>query len=449
MEVEIDKSIPCRPSFENFPLDFMTADQRRHGGIVAHFLIAFYMFGAVTLVCDKYFVPSLKRITIRFKVRSDVAGATFMAAGGSAAELFICIVGVFVAKNDIGPGTVVGSAAFNVLFVVGLCGLFAGSVVRLSRWPLLRDSFCYVLSIGALVAIIFDGKVYWYEALLLVFMYVFYIVIMYHNQALEEFFFKKLTKITEKTSQTSNDIEKNEEDDEKTTLLSKEKEGEKLRQEEKRLLITESQIQVQINQNDESPFSLPEGTFQRSLWLMELPVLCLMYLTIPDCSKDRWKKWYFVTFIGSLIWIGLLTYILVWVVSIIGFTLGISDVIMGLTFLAAGGSVSDGISSLIVARQGDGNMAVANVFGSNLFDILLSLGLPWLFKTSLIDYGGHVNVEDGHVSYTLLCLLAGVILAMLSIMLNKWRLSKFLGLIFLIFFTAFLTVAVLCEFYLR
>lgn len=39
-------------------------------------------------------------------------------------------------------------------------------------------------------------------------------------------------------------------------------------------------------------------------------------------------------------------------VTIIGYTLGIPDVIMGITFLAAGTSVPDCIASLIVARQG-------------------------------------------------------------------------------------------------
>lgn len=38
--------------------------------------------------------------------------------------------------------------------------------------------------------------------------------------------------------------------------------------------------------------------------------------------------------------------------TIIGYTLGIPDVIMGITFLAAGTSVPDCIASLIVARQG-------------------------------------------------------------------------------------------------
>lgn len=39
-------------------------------------------------------------------------------------------------------------------------------------------------------------------------------------------------------------------------------------------------------------------------------------------------------------------------VTIVGYTLGIPDVIMGITFLAAGTSVPDCIASLIVARQG-------------------------------------------------------------------------------------------------
>lgn len=39
-------------------------------------------------------------------------------------------------------------------------------------------------------------------------------------------------------------------------------------------------------------------------------------------------------------------------VTVIGYTLGIPDVIMGITFLAAGTSVPDCMASLIVARQG-------------------------------------------------------------------------------------------------
>ena len=36
--------------------------------------------------------------------------------------------GVFIAESDVGVGTIVGSAVFNILFIVGVCGLFAGMV---------------------------------------------------------------------------------------------------------------------------------------------------------------------------------------------------------------------------------------------------------------------------------------------------------------------------------
>ena len=53
--------------------------------------------------------------------------------------------------------------------------------------------------------------------------------------------------------------------------------------------------------------------------------------------------------------------------------------VMGLTVLAAGTSVPDLLSSVIVARMGaEGDMAVSSYIGSNIFDILVGLPLPWL-----------------------------------------------------------------------
>lgn len=58
----------------------------------------------------------------------------------------------------------------------------------------------------------------------------------------------------------------------------------------------------------------------------------------------------------------------------------IPDSVMGLTFLAAGTSVPEAVSSIIVTKQGHGEMGISNSIGSNTFDILLCLGLPWLVK---------------------------------------------------------------------
>jgi Ca2+/Na+ antiporter len=43
--------------------------------------------------------------------------------------------------------------------------------------------------------------------------------------------------------------------------------------------------------------------------------------------------------------------------------------VMGLTFLAAGTSIPDLMTSVIVARKGFGDMAVSSSVGSNIFDV--------------------------------------------------------------------------------
>ena len=69
---------------------------------------------------------------------------------------------------------------------------------------------------------------------------------------------------------------------------------------------------------------------------------------------------------------------MVWFATRIGETYNIDSALMGLTFLAAGTSVPDLITSVIVAKNGQGDMAVSSSIGSNIFDVTIGLPLPWL-----------------------------------------------------------------------
>ena len=62
----------------------------------------------------------------------------------------------------------------------------------------------------------------------------------------------------------------------------------------------------------------------------------------------------------------------------IGNTVGVPIGLMGMTVLAAGTSVPDLLSSVIVARMGEGDMAVSSSIGSNIFDITVGLPIPWV-----------------------------------------------------------------------
>lgn len=177
-----------------FPPDAFTPDQIKSGAVVFYIIGVIYMFVALAIVCDEFFVPALDVIIDVIGCSEDVAGATFMAAGGSAPELFTSIIGVFIAFSDVGIGTIVGSAVFNILFVIGMCALFSKTVLHLTWWPLLRDCTFYSISLLSLIGFFVDEKIEWYEATGLLAIYACYVCFMKFNHHAERGVKKLLSK---------------------------------------------------------------------------------------------------------------------------------------------------------------------------------------------------------------------------------------------------------------
>ena len=132
--------------------------------------------------------------------------------------------------------------------------------------------------------------------------------------------------------------------------------------------------------------------------------------------------------------------------EIIGETVGIPPYIMGLTFLAAGTSVPDLLSSVIVARMGEGDMAVSSSIGSNIFDILVGLPLPWLIFILYPNGDDVVFIGADGIWLSIMILLGMLVLIIVSIHLQGWKLTKTLGFIMFSFYIAFLAQAVLREY---
>ncbi|KAM8847621.1 sodium/potassium/calcium exchanger 4 isoform 2-T2 [Synchiropus picturatus] len=519
-ENETEPKNCSEPAIHEFPDDLFSNKERKSGAILLHIAATLYMFLALAITCDEYFVTSLEKICEKLDLSEDVAGATFMAAGSSAPELFASVIGVFITHGDVGVGTIVGSAVFNILCIIGVCGIFAGQVVMLTWWAVFRDSFYYILSVVALIAFIYDEKIVWWESLVLVVMYAGYILVMKFNSSMQRFFTGKSKKnVANGNAAASSEMEDGNSsydyvwsDDPSWPLLSTVKPtkaysrgsvvmvdeimnaspskfrfpeaglrvmvtshfGPKTRlRMASRLIITEKLVQSangvetqvvdgkvdiengnvpedkpkEAEENDTiSPFHIPSGVSSKLKWLISWPLLLLLFLTVPNCAKPRWEKFFMLSFILSTIWIAIFSYLMVWMVTIIGYTLGIPDVIMGITFLAAGTSVPDCIASLIVARQGLGDMAVSNTIGSNVFDILVGLGVPWAIQTMCVSYGSEVMINSRGLVYSVVLLLGSVALTVLGIHLNKWRLDVKLGVYVLVLYAVFLCFSVMIEY---
>jgi len=149
-----------------------------------YILVITHLFVGIAILADDFFVPSLEAISEALDLSEDVAGATFMAAGSSAPELFTSLAGVAV-DSDVGVGTIVGSAVFNILVIVALSGALAGSVLLIDWTAIVRDTTFYGSSIVLFIIFAWDGYIAWWEGLILVLCYVLYIYVMKRNQELK------------------------------------------------------------------------------------------------------------------------------------------------------------------------------------------------------------------------------------------------------------------------
>ncbi len=120
------------------------------------------------------------------------------------------------------------------------------------------------------------------------------------------------------------------------------------------------------------------------------------------------EKSYIRAFLVSILFIAVISWFLVEYAVQFAEALHIPPVIVALTVLAGGTSVPDLIASIVVARQGRGEMAVSNAVGSNIFDILVGLGLPWVI--AIIILGETVRVGTGELWTSTIVLLSTVVL---------------------------------------
>lgn len=78
-------------------------------------------------------------------------------------------------------------------------------------------------------------------------------------------------------------------------------------------------------------------------------------------------------------------------------------------------------SSMLVARQGLGDMAVSNAFGSNTFNICIALGMPWLVLVLSNDFTAYDKMRDDGIVLMLTILLVVLIIFYVVVMLHDWQ----------------------------
>ncbi len=110
---------------------------------------------------------------------------------------------------------------------------------------------------------------------------------------------------------------------------------------------------------------------------------------------------------------------------------GMDDKLIGLTIIAAGTSLPELATSAVAAFQKKSDLAVGNIVGSNIFNLLLVLGTTAMINGTL-NYDSVLNVD-------MYFMMAGILLLFLFMFtLNKYKLDRAEGFVYLLFFVAYI-----------
>lgn len=119
--------------------------------------------------------------------------------------------------------------------------------------------------------------------------------------------------------------------------------------------------------------------------------------------------------------------------------LGVSDLVIGLTIVAAGTSMPEVATSVMAAIKGERDIAVGNVVGSNTFNILGCLGLSGIASG---DAG--LVVPDAVLNFDLWVMLA-VALACVPVFMTGREIARWEGAVFLLYYVAYVAYLILAA----
>jgi K+-dependent Na+/Ca+ exchanger-like protein len=482
-------------------------------GVTIEVIVFLYSMLAIAIVADEYLVVSLETLCVRWHVREDVAGATFMAFGSAAPEIIINAITTVrgSSQTDLGVSAIIGSGMIAFLVIPACSIIFVNpdelgsDHLKLKRRPLLRDIVSYGSSLALLCWFFQDGVIGLAEAAVLVGGYILYVLVvvvspkirrhyqlatvapgsdMYKRLHKQESFVEKAerqrtpqtgssnissvpavpngrirrassrallsvvqsggnanhnhnhnqtnTPVAVVANGTTNTVVVEEQsheaegDVEAHSLVMSPQSSEEvasssrehtrvyprshvrtlnhyslLRQDtgtvggasddrEYGTFLSEAESDTDSDLSEDETEESVLGTIYH---VVAWPLLQLYSWTCPNCERHgRLAAWYPLTFTVSFFWVAVFSFIVSTIVARWVDLSGVSLSFFGVVLVAAGAEIPDTIQSVTVARRGYGSMAVSNCLGSQITNILMGLGLPWLIS----NLSGHEVVIKKH-----------------------------------------------------
>lgn len=314
-------------------------------------------------------------IATRFGVSQMVIGLTIVAMGTSMPEFCVSMVSALKGTPDLAVGNVVGSNTLNTLLIVGCSALVAPIMVK--RSSVKRDIPFAVVASLLMLLFCLDGAIGRVDA-----------AVLFAGFCLFMFVTLKYAKTTEGHAATV------------ATMGA--------------AMATAAAASTSVSEASTSHTSAPKASTSQP--------------SAPEASVASMLKAVVMLVVGLLCLIAG-SNMFVDNASFVASSLGVSDAVIGLTIVAGGTSLPELATSMVSAKKGNSDIAIGNVIGSNVFNILMIIGITGLVKPMHIA---------GITTLDLIMMLASMLL-MWFFCRTTYKVKRWEGAVLTIVYLAYLT----------
>ena len=311
-------------------------------------------------------------IATRFGVSQMVIGLTIVAMGTSMPEFCVSMVSALKGTPDLAVGNVVGSNTLNTLLIVGCSALVAPIMVK--RSSVKRDIPFAVVASLLMLLFCLDGAIGRVDA-----------AVLFAGFCLFMFVTLKYAKTTEgpAASVATNGAAT-------ATAISE-----------------ASTSETSAPEASSSETSAPKASQASGTSMLKAVVMLVVGLLCLIAGSNM--------FVDNA--------------SFVASSLGVSDAVIGLTIVAGGTSLPELATSMVSAKKGNSDIAIGNVIGSNVFNILMIIGITGLVKPMHIA---------GITTLDLIMMLASMLL-MWFFCRTTYKVKRWEGAVLTIVYLAYLT----------
>ena len=324
-------------------------------------------------------------IATRFGVSQMVIGLTIVAIGTSMPEFCVSMVSALKGTPDLAVGNVVGSNTLNTLLIVGCSALVAPIMVK--RSSVKRDIPFAVVASLLMLLFCLDGAIGRVDA-----------AVLFAGFCLFMFVTLKYAKTTEEHAATV-----------ATSGAA---------------MATAAAASTSVSEAPTSQSSAPEASVSQTS-ASEAPT---SQSSVSEASVASMLKAIVMLVVGLLCLIAG-SNMFVDNASFVASSLGVSDAVIGLTIVAGGTSLPELATSMVSAKKGNSDIAIGNVIGSNVFNILMIIGITGLVKPMHIA---------GITTLDLIMMLASMLL-MWFFCRTTYKVKRWEGAVLTIVYLAYLT----------